>query len=361
MKTLFLYAAVAILFFACNNVGNYQIKGVFVQQNEGTVYLQQRIEKDFVTIDSCKIIDGKFLFKGKAAVVEEYYLSLANQDKAVFFLENTGINVQVDSLLKDAVIEGGKVQTLFNVYNKKYKSLYNFMLSEYYKSREIEDDNEKAAKEAYVDSLYEDIEKYQENFMRENAASPVAVYILSRIQYGKNFQELNKLFLLLDNSLEDMKNYKILARRIEELKLLAVGQKAPDYTQNDVNGDPVTLSNVYHSNKITMVDFWASWCGPCRAENPKVVAAFEKFGARGFTVLGVSLDKDKERWLKAIEDDKLQWLHVSDLKGWDNGFSKTYLVNSIPANFLINNEGIIVAVNLGGDDLIAKLDELLTQ
>ena len=141
------------------------------------------------------------------------------------------------------------------------------------------------------------------------------------------------------------------------MKLTAVGEIAPDFTQNDPDGKPVKLSDF--RGKYVLVDFWASWCGPCRAENPNVVAAFNKYKGKNFTILGVSLDRERDPWLKAITDDKLTWTHVSDIKYWDNEVAKMYGVRSIPANFLLDKTGKIVGRNLRGDALEAALAKLV--
>lgn len=132
---------------------------------------------------------------------------------------------------------------------------------------------------------------------------------------------------------------------------------APEFTLNDTAGKPVTLNSF--RGKVLLVDFWASWCGPCRHENPNVVKAFNEFKDKGFDVLGVSLDEDKGKWIEAIKKDKLTWTHVSDLKGWQNEVSGLYGVMSIPSNFLINSDGKIIATDLRGDNLRAKLTKLL--
>jgi peroxiredoxin len=137
---------------------------------------------------------------------------------------------------------------------------------------------------------------------------------------------------------------------------VSVGQPAPEFTLNDPDGNPIAISSF--RGKYLLIDFWASWCGPCRRENPNVVTVYNDFNDKGFEIIGVSLDRDREKWLGAIESDHLTWPHVSDLQYWDSAAGKLYGINSIPANVLVDRGGIIVARNLHGDDLRKKLQEL---
>ena len=147
-----------------------------------------------------------------------------------------------------------------------------------------------------------------------------------------------------------------LQNRVSILKSVEVGQVAPDFTMNDSTGKPVMLSSL--KGKVLLVDFWASWCMPCREENPNLVALYGKYHPKGFDIFGVSFDSKRDRWLKAIADDSLTWTHVSDLSGWDNAAGKLYGIRSIPSNVLLDTTGVIIAKNLRGDDLKVKLEEL---
>jgi len=170
--------------------------------------------------------------------------------------------------------------------------------------------------------------------------------------------ELEPLYNGLSQNLKDMEGGKMIEKSIQTLKPIELGAVAPDFTQNDVNGNPVSLSSF--RGKYVLIDFWASWCGPCRQENPNVVKAYNKFKSKNFTILGVSLDKAdaKDNWIAAIKTDSLTWTQVSDLNFWNNKVAILYAVQSIPHNFLIDPNGKIIAKDLRGSDLDAKLTEI---
>src|SRR5260221_8602754 len=171
--------------------------------------------------------------------------------------------------------------------------------------------------------------------------------------------ELESLYDSLSPRLKDMETAKVLKNSINALKINAVGAMAPDFTQTDVNGTPVKLSSF--RGKYVLIDFWASWCGPCRQENPNVVKAYKKYKDKNFTIIGVSLDRaeSKSNWIDAIKSDGLNWTQVSDLKFWNNEVAVLYSIRSIPANFLIDPNGRIIGKDLRGNDLENKLEDVL--
>ena len=202
-----------------------------------------------------------------------------------------------------------------------------------------------------AENIFTSIDDQQKEYIKTHSASYISPYLLSRVYYDMEADVLEGFLSGFDPALDSVASVVAMKERVAKLKTVAIGQTAPDFTMNDQNGNPVKLSDIYSKNEYTLIDFWASWCGPCRRENPNVVENYQSYKVKGLGVLGVSLDTDKGKWVKAIADDQLTWTHVSDLKGWKNQAAALYSVNSIPANLLVDKTGKIIGRNLREEKL----------
>jgi peroxiredoxin len=367
MKNIFtslIIAAVLISAVSCNKkkIDGYTIEGTVTGADTGWVFLKKREEGKMITADSVQIKEGKFAFAGKLDLPEMFYLKLNNVDGAFpFFVENAALILKVyaDSLDK-SIATGSAAHDLYTgfqkdemVYNIKMEELYG----DYMQAKEAHDSVGVKMVEKEYDSVQNAQSKFTKEYILKNGKSVVAAYLAISNAYAYSLEDLKSINKAMDASIANSVYVKKLAEREMILNTVQPGQPAPEFTMNDTIGKPVTLSSF--KGKLVLVDFWASWCSPCRAENPNVVAAFKKYNSKGFTVLGVSLDTDKSKWFDAVAKDGLTWTHVSDLIGWDNAAAKQYGVMSIPANFLVDKEGKIVASDLRGEALQNKLKELL--
>jgi len=336
--------------FACTQAPIYKVK-VKLASAQGNAYLSQRIKGDWVKLDSAVIKNGECQFKGYVKNPDIYYLSVSKrQEKLLFFIENSVISIVgvVDSLTS-AKVSGSFVHDEYQVIQNKMDELDKKGMVLYEQSKEAEKAGVKVKADSLMtlaDNIFNSIDDLQKDFVKTHPTSWVSPYLLSRVQYDMEADVLKNYLSAFDAKLDSLPIVVALKDRVAKMETVAVGKFAPDFTMNDVTGTPQKLSDVYSKNQYTLIDFWASWCGPCRHENPNVVAVFKSFKSKGFGVIGISLDTKKDKWEKAIADDQLTWPHVSDLKGWKNEVAALYSINSIPSNLLVDKSGKIIGRNL---------------
>jgi peroxiredoxin len=218
--------------------------------------------------------------------------------------------------------------------------------------------NTSEADKAKIDyqAMIDNNKVYTKNFVNEHSNSVVSAFVLLQYATQLDESELADLVGKFAPAIDKTEYVVQLKSLVQEQQKTAIGVVAPDFTMNDTEGKPIQLSSL--RGKVVLVDFWAAWCGPCRQENPNVVKLYQQYHSKGFEILGVSLDRTKEDWLKAIKADNLTWIHVSDLQYWQNAAARLYGVNAIPQSFLLDKDGKIIAKGLRGEQLAKKLLEL---
>lgn len=355
MKKIIVVIIVAVMAMACTQQKGFKID-VNLEGAEGLVKLENRVSGNWITVDSAEVVDGVAVLTGEVQNPEAHYISVEGQrSKAIVFVENASISVtgKADSL-NFAEVAGSATHSEYETVNAKTQEITTKYMALYQEARSANAAGDTAKGKNLMDqvnNLYESIGVMQEKFITDNPASYVSPYFISRVQYSKEVEELEKMVSALDPKLSSVQTVIELKEKIAKLKTVTVGKIAPDFSQNDSEGNAVKFSEIYSKNELTLLDFWASWCGPCRRENPNVVSVYNEFKNDGFSVFGVSLDKDKDKWLEAVEKDQLTWEHVSDLAYWQNAAAQLYAVNSIPSNLLIDKNGKIIAKNKREEEL----------
>ena len=364
-------------FIACMplNAQKYIITGTAEGTEEGdTVFLCKAQGYGLVNTDTAVIRNGQFTFTGDVPA-EGYAMRYirpthAGETKglcmAQVVLEEAEIKVRTfksDPKYKDGEVEStGKNHQLLTEYRaatsgigKGMDDIYRIVLE---KKGTAEEQKNAQAK---VDSVRKLIVAAKRDFLIQhmNAPVPVCDMMLSEIYTQVNDKDKSILLELFKAKMPEGANYKRLAADAAATAPTAVGKKYTDFGMQDTDGKEVKVSDFMGNNRYVLIDFWASWCGPCRAEMPHVVEAYNRFHQKGFEVVGISLDNKKEAWLKAIKDLSLPWPQMSDLKGWQCQGAAIYNVRAIPANVLVDANGIIVARDLRGQDLIDELERLM--
>ena len=376
MKRKLILLALSLPLFAVAQTPNFTISGKIGNLNKpAKIYLDYSSDGEGKQ-DSCELVDGKFKFTGYIANIASGRMTLSREgirDKEIYGTGGLG-DVIYPSFGKENI----QIMSADSLYNAKWKGSKVYdesiafikavgppVMTIHHNANVTltRATPEQKADTTFFKTLDKKVNEMQASrrkkiieFALENPDSYFVMHSLSEASHGAKpeviLSTFNKMSEKLRLSYEGQSLYKILSAD----KVVALGAVAPDFTQNDVDGKPVSLSD--YKGKYVLVEFWASWCSPCRAESPNLLKQYSAYKDKGFEILGVSVDSDKAKWVEAIKKDGLTWTQVSDLKGWESDARKVYGISGVPANFLVSPEGKIVGAHLTGEKLNKKLSEI---
>jgi peroxiredoxin len=323
-------------------------------------------------LDSAQVAAGKYVFKGElkgagpANLFSVSPMTMASRNvknRVTVFLEPATFTVTHVDSFSNITVSGSPANVEYDKLKKQLDPLIakGQALGEEYRKASSQGNPDKAGEVRKELEMLDHTMKQEVllAYAKNNPASPVALFALQNSVGGDLDPDgIGPVFDHLSAANRESEEGKAFQKTIEAAKLTSIGRQAPAFTQNDTLGKPVSLAS-FRGNYV-LIDFWASWCGPCRIENPKVVSAYNRFKGKGFRILSVSLDKPdaKDKWMEAIHKDSLDWTHVSDLQFWNNAVAQTYGIKSIPQNFLLDPQGKIVAKGLRGEELEKQLEKI---
>lgn len=373
VKYLILFLIGSVCLSACNHSGNkFTVKGKIDDMPQQNVYLEELGINEIVIVDSAKTSkDGKFELSGTSPEEGLYRIRFEMQRYLLLSLDKGTVNVTSNwNQFENYNVEGSPSSaSLKNFLSTVREHLRDFnTISIVMDSMRVQgNDSLLAAAKKDLQEMNIGFTRFIEQYADTTKSLPNALFAVQMLNPQVEMDYLNVFVQSMNSRFPKASMAKEFTDKFNKMmagmqqpsadNAPAIGQPAPEISLPTPDGKMINLSSL--KGKYVLVDFWASWCGPCRKENPNVVSAFNKYKGKNFTVLGVSLDSDKDKWMNAIEKDGLTWPHISDLKGWESIAARTYNVNSIPANFLIDPQGNIIARDLREEALDAELSKVL--
>lgn len=373
MKKILTVASAALLLAACSEKPGYTITGKVnnAELNGKYVYLYEYGSNDAAPIDSALVENGAFTLKGTQNTTSLRTIRFSENDveprraasgetspfTALLALQNSAINVVLDEKYSD--VSGTPENDAMLAFQKEVRALREEQekLEADLKSEEAE---VKRAAETKYDEFDHQIAEKAYSYIKQNINNLTSAKLLVDFRYELNEEQQNDIVASASEEFKNVPGVQKLIDHLEVLKKVAVGQKFTDFEMADIKGKTHKLSEFVGNGKnIVLLDFWASWCPPCRRDMPNLVDTYKEFKGKGFEIVGISLDSKKEAWEKGIKDLNITWTQLSDLKGWKNDGAALYGVNSIPHTILVDKDGTIIAKGLHGKEVAEKLRELL--
>ena len=356
-KLLLSIVAASMTLAACNAQSGYKVTGTVEGMPDGKAIIATVNGSSLDTLAKADVKNGSFEFTGNVSEPTGAYIMVIGQRGAIpFMLENANITVNAGQAgLTVTGSEGQKIYDQFMAINATAQQ-EAMKLQQEYQAANGDQAKIQAIQEAYA-KLMTDAQAKETELIKANPDSYVSTFVIVSGMGQMEYEQLKERYNLLGEKAKASAQGKAIAAQIAKLESTAIGQIAPNFTITTPEGESISLYDI--KGKVKLIDFWASWCGPCRGENPHEVEIYKEYHPKGLEIFGVSLDNNKEAWVKAIADDGLVWKHGSDLKGWQSAPAQLYSVSGIPHTVLLDENNKIIAKNLRGDELKQKIAELL--
>lgn len=367
MRKILLLWITGLVFLGCQTKENFELQGEAKGYENGTKVLVQSFsfKNNFpVTIDTLVVQDGKFSKTFEVSKKPEMNILRVENEQfsVIYFPEKSDLHAVLNKTNpKESRVEGGKQNKMYNDFvekNNEFAEKRQSIMMQFQQAQQEGDTEVIPLLQSRQLNLREEEVSFRKSWLKSNPKSLFGIMVLSGMIDNKeiNVAEASEYLNSLDQELAQMPNVEQLKSKLEQMKKAAIGSKAPEFSGPTPEGETLALSDVL--GKYTIIDFWASWCMPCRKENPNIVKAYKKYHDKGLNIIGVSLDKEREPWLKAIEDDGLDWYQISHLQFWNDPIIGDYNIKGIPAAFLLDENGVIIDKDVRGEALQVKLASL---